>query len=44
MRSPEFAMLEDEPDDDPIRAKALSQNFPAVARQAALDPGDGLGL
>jgi type IV secretion system protein VirD4 len=42
--SPEFALLEDEPDDDPILAKPLSQNFPAVARQAALDPDDGLGL
>src|SRR5262245_1825749 len=42
--SPEFALLEDEPDDDPIRAKALNQNFRAIARQAALDPDDGLGL
>jgi type IV secretion system protein VirD4 len=42
--NPEFALLEDEPDDDAVRAKALSQNFRAVARQAALDPGDGLGL
>src|SRR5215813_12501481 len=36
--SPEFALLEDEADDDPIRAKALNQNFRAIARQAALDP------
>jgi type IV secretion system protein VirD4 len=42
--SPEFALLEDEPDDDPVRAKALSQSFRTVARQAALDPGDGLEL
>jgi type IV secretion system protein VirD4 len=42
--SPEFALLEDEPDDDPIRAKALNQNFRVIARQAALDPDDGLGL
>ena len=40
----EFAVLEDEPDDDAVRAKALNQSFAAVARQAALDPGDGLGL
>jgi type IV secretion system protein VirD4 len=40
----EFALLEDEPDDDAVRAKALNQSFTAVARQAALDPGDGLGL
>jgi type IV secretion system protein VirD4 len=42
--SPEFAVLEDEPDDDALRAKALNQSFGTVARQAALDPGDGLGL
>jgi type IV secretion system protein VirD4 len=42
--SPEFALLEDESDDDAVRAKALNQNFRTVARQAALDPGDGLGL
>ena len=42
--SPEFAVLEDEADDDAIRAKALNQNFRGLARQAALDPDDGLGL
>jgi type IV secretion system protein VirD4 len=42
--SPEFAVLEDESDDDPIRARALNRNFPTIARQAALDPDDGLGL
>jgi len=42
--SPEFAHLDDEPDDDPVRAKALNRSFRAIARQAALDPGDGLGL
>ena len=42
--SPEFALLEDEPDDDPIRARALNQNLRVIARQAALDPDDGLGL
>ena len=42
--SPEFAMLEDDPDDDAIRAKPLNQNFRGLARQAALDPDDGLGL
>jgi len=40
----EFAVLEDEPDDDAVRAKALNRSFATVARQAALDPGDGLGL
>jgi type IV secretion system protein VirD4 len=42
--SPEFAVLEDESDDDPIRARALNRNFSTIARQAALDPDDGLGL
>jgi type IV secretion system protein VirD4 len=42
--SPEFALLEDEPDDDPIRAKALNQSLRVIGRQAALDPDDGLGL
>jgi type IV secretion system protein VirD4 len=42
--TPEFAVLEDEPDDDAVRAKALNQNFRGLARQAALDPDDELGL
>ena len=41
-RSSEFALLEEEPDDDVVPTKAMS--FRAVARQAALDPDDGLGL
>jgi type IV secretion system protein VirD4 len=40
----ELWLLDDEPDDDSIRAKAMSQNLRAVARQAALDPDDGLGM
>jgi len=42
--SPEFALLDDEPDDDPVRARAMNRGFRAIARQAALDPDDGLGL
>jgi type IV secretion system protein VirD4 len=42
--SPEFAVLEDEPHDDAVRAKALNQNFRGLARQAALDPDDELGM
>ena len=42
--APDFALVDDEPDDDAVRAKALNQNFRAVARQAALDPADGCGL
>jgi len=42
--APDFALVDDEPDDDAVRAKALNQNFRAVARQVALDPADGCGL
>jgi type IV secretion system protein VirD4 len=42
--SPEFALLEDEPDDDAVRARAMNQGIRSLARQAALDPDDGLGL
>jgi type IV secretion system protein VirD4 len=42
--TPEFAVLEDDPDDDAVRAKALNQSFRTVVRQAAFDAGDGLGL
>jgi type IV secretion system protein VirD4 len=41
-RSTEFALLEDERDDDLATIKPIS--FRRVARQAALDPDDGLGL
>ncbi len=41
---PEFVFSEEEPDDDAIRARALRQQARGVARQAALDPGDGLEL
>ncbi len=40
----EFAHLDDEPDDDPQRAKAMRDRFGAVARQASLDPDDGIEL
>ena len=42
--NPEFAVLEDEPDDDAVRARALNQNLRGLARQAALDPDDDLGI
>jgi type IV secretion system protein VirD4 len=41
---PEFALLDDEPDDEAVRARSMNQGFRGVARQAALDPDDGLGL
>jgi type IV secretion system protein VirD4 len=42
--STEFTFSEDEPDDDAVRAGALRQRFGMVARQAALDPDDGISL
>jgi type IV secretion system protein VirD4 len=41
-RNTEFALLDEEQDDDVVSDKVIS--FRAVARQAALDPDDGLGL
>ena len=40
----EFAALDDEPDNDAQRAKQLQDRFRGVARQAALDPDDGIEL
>ena len=40
----EFAALDDEPDDDAQRAKQLQDRFRGVARQAALNPDDGIEL
>lgn len=42
--SEEFAALDDEPDDEAQRAKAMQSRFRTVARQAALDPDDGIEL
>jgi type IV secretion system protein VirD4 len=42
--SAEFAFGEDEPDDDAIRARVLRAKARGLARQAAMDPGDGLDL
>jgi len=39
-----FAILVDETDDVPVQANILRQRMRTVARQAALDPGDDLGL
>jgi type IV secretion system protein VirD4 len=41
---PEFVFSEDDPDDDAIRARVLREQARGVARQAAMDPGDGLEL
>ncbi|MGB3406173.1 MAG: conjugal transfer protein TraG [Jannaschia sp.] len=42
--SEEFADLDDEPDDEAQRARAMQTRFRTVARQAALDPDDGIEL
>jgi type IV secretion system protein VirD4 len=41
-RNTEFALLDDEPDDDDVPTNPMRSRL--VARQAALDPDDGLGL
>jgi len=40
----EFADLDDEPDDEAQRARSMQTRFRTVARQAALDPDDGIEL
>jgi type IV secretion system protein VirD4 len=42
--SPEFAFAEDDADDDAARARVLRANVRSIARQAAMDPGDGMQL
>jgi type IV secretion system protein VirD4 len=41
---PEFAFAEDNPDDDALRARVMRRQMGGLARQAAMDPGDGLEL
>ncbi|MBS7701682.1 conjugal transfer protein TraG [Chelatococcus asaccharovorans] len=40
----EFELLDDEPDVDAAKASALRSRMRTVARQASLDPGDGIEL
>lgn len=42
--SPEFEFAEDEADDDAVRARRLRAAARGLARQAAMDPGDGIDL
>jgi type IV secretion system protein VirD4 len=42
--TPEFTFGEKESDDDAVRARALRQQARGLARQAAMDPGDGMEL
>jgi type IV secretion system protein VirD4 len=41
---PEFALLDDERHRETVRAAATRRSFATVARQAAMDPGDGMDL
>jgi type IV secretion system protein VirD4 len=41
---PEFAFGEEESDDDAERTRTLRQQVRNLARQGAMDPGDGMGL
>jgi len=38
----EFAVIDDEPDDEDVRGRALVGRFQTVARQAAMDRDDGM--
>ncbi|MGK9166694.1 conjugal transfer protein TraG [Inquilinus limosus] len=40
----EFADLEDEPDDEAVKARAVRRAMRVAARQAAMDPDDGIRL
>jgi type IV secretion system protein VirD4 len=42
--SREFDVADDTDDSTALQARALSQQMRGLARQAALDPDDGLGL
>jgi type IV secretion system protein VirD4 len=41
---PEFVFVEENSTDETMRARALRQQARGLARQAALDPGDGIDL
>jgi type IV secretion system protein VirD4 len=42
--TPEFTFIEEDSDDDALRARAFQQQVRGLARQAAMDPGDGMKL
>jgi type IV secretion system protein VirD4 len=41
---PEFVFSEEKPDNDALRGRALRRQALGLARQVALDPGDGMEL
>ena len=40
----EFAVIDDEPEDAARQARVLRQQMRGLARQASLDPADGLDM
>ncbi len=40
----EFALLDDEPDTDAVKSRSLRRQVTSVARQATMDPADGIEL
>lgn len=42
--TPEFTFVDEPENDEPARATSLHRQMVRVARQASLDPGDGLGV
>jgi type IV secretion system protein VirD4 len=42
--TPEFTFIEEDSADDALRARAFQQQVRGLARQAAMDPGDGMKL
>ena len=42
--TPEFSFIEEDSDDDALRARVMQEQARATARQAAMDPGDGMEL
>jgi type IV secretion system protein VirD4 len=44
MPTPEFTFVDEDPDDDAVRARVLRQQVGGLARQATMDPGDGMEL
>jgi type IV secretion system protein VirD4 len=42
--TPEFEFAEEEADEDAVRARAFAREARGLARQAAMDPGDGIDL
>ena len=44
MPAPEFAIVDDQPDEIAVRSVAIRRRVRSVARQASMDPDDGIAL